>query len=54
MSARTPQWLAWARRLQALAQNGLAYANNPFDVERYALLRFFDFADHPEWPTDFD
>jgi ADP-ribose pyrophosphatase YjhB (NUDIX family) len=31
----TPQWLAWARRLQAIAQNGLTYATSPYDVERY-------------------
>jgi len=33
------KWLEWGRRLQALAQNGLAYAENPFDVERYTQLR---------------
>lgn len=31
----TPKWLEWARSLQALAQNGLMYAHNEFDVERY-------------------
>ena len=35
----TPQWLQWARRIQALAQNGLAYTPNPFDIERYSALR---------------
>lgn len=30
-----PAWLGWARRLQAIAQSGLAYAKDPFDVERY-------------------
>jgi ADP-ribose pyrophosphatase YjhB (NUDIX family) len=34
-----PQWLQWARRIQALAQNGLAYTPNPFDIERYSALR---------------
>lgn len=34
-----PKWLDWTRRLQAIAQNGLAYANNPYDVERYETLR---------------
>ena len=34
-----PQWLLWARRLQALAQNGLTFANNPYDVERYHEIR---------------
>ena len=34
-----PQWLEWAKRLQAITQNGLAYADNPFDVERYEAVR---------------
>jgi ADP-ribose pyrophosphatase YjhB (NUDIX family) len=34
-----PKWLEWARRLQALAQNGLAYAQTPFDRERYEAVR---------------
>jgi ADP-ribose pyrophosphatase YjhB (NUDIX family) len=34
-----PQWLEWARRLQALAQDGLTYCNNPFDIERYRAIR---------------
>jgi ADP-ribose pyrophosphatase YjhB (NUDIX family) len=29
------KWLFWAQRLQALAQNGLAYSTNPFDIERF-------------------
>ena len=33
-----PKWLEWARRLQALAQSGLAYTENPFDIERYQAL----------------
>jgi len=33
------KWLKWARELQAMAQNGLAYAKNPFDIERYERLR---------------
>jgi len=33
------QWLAWARGLQAIAQNGLLYAENPFDIERYEAVR---------------
>ncbi len=31
-----PKWLLWARELQALAQSGLAYAENPYDRARYA------------------
>jgi ADP-ribose pyrophosphatase YjhB (NUDIX family) len=34
----TTQWLKWARRIQALAQNGLAYSESPFDIERYTEL----------------
>ncbi len=32
-------WLDWATRLQALAQNGLTYAANPFDVDRFQAVR---------------
>ncbi len=34
-----PTWLDWAIRLQALAQDGLAYAENPFDRERYLAVQ---------------
>ncbi len=34
-----PQWLEWAQRLQALAQNGLTFTQNPFDIERYTTVR---------------
>ncbi len=34
-----PAWLPWARHLQAIAQNGLLYAQNPFDRERYEAVR---------------
>ena len=33
-----PDWLALARELQALAQNGLTFTENPYDVERYEQL----------------
>ena len=33
-----PNWLSWARELQAAAQSGLAYAENPYDRERYQNL----------------
>ncbi len=33
------QWLKWARELAALAQSGLAYQTNPFEVERYQKVR---------------
>ena len=34
-----PKWLEWAQSLQALAQAGLTYTENPFDVERYHAIR---------------
>jgi ADP-ribose pyrophosphatase YjhB (NUDIX family) len=33
-----PDWLNWARKIQALAQTGLTYAENPYDRERYHKL----------------
>ena len=38
MDAAPPAWLNWARTVQAVAQNGLTYAENPFDRERYIKL----------------
>ncbi len=34
-----PKWLEWAQRLQAVAQNGLTFAKDPFDIERYTAMR---------------
>lgn len=34
-----PRWLEWTQRLQAIAQTGLNYARDPFDVERYEQIR---------------
>ncbi len=34
-----PQWLTWARELQAHAQNGLAYSRDPYDLERFRSIR---------------
>lgn len=34
-----PQWLNWAKRLQAVAQTGLTYAKEHYDVERYEAIR---------------
>jgi len=31
--------LAWARKLQALAQTGLTYSKDPYDIDRYRNLR---------------
>jgi ADP-ribose pyrophosphatase YjhB (NUDIX family) len=36
--AMDPNWLDWAKRLQALAQTGLAFANNEFDRQRYTAV----------------
>ena len=33
------KWLDWAIRLQALAQNGLAYTTNIYDIERFEEIR---------------
>ena len=30
-----PQWLDWAKRLQSIAQSGLAFSSDPFDIERF-------------------
>jgi ADP-ribose pyrophosphatase YjhB (NUDIX family) len=37
--ASSTPWLARVRALQAIAQEGLAYADNPFDAARYARLK---------------
>ena len=39
MSERQVPWLDWAVELQALAQAGLYYTENPFDQERYTRIR---------------
>ncbi len=33
------QFLGWITRLQAIAQNGLTFARDPYDVERYTAIR---------------
>ena len=35
----TPPWLNWCQQLQAIAQNGLTFARDPYDIERYNVLR---------------
>jgi ADP-ribose pyrophosphatase YjhB (NUDIX family) len=35
----TSRWIEWARRLQAIAQNGLTFSEDPFDRERYEEVR---------------
>lgn len=39
ISPTEPRWLDWAKRLQAIAQTGLAYARDPYDTERYTSIR---------------
>lgn len=34
-----PKWLLWARELQAIAQTGLTFADDRYDIERYQRLR---------------
>jgi ADP-ribose pyrophosphatase YjhB (NUDIX family) len=34
-----PRWLIWAKELQAIAQTGLTYAGDPYDLDRYRQLR---------------
>jgi ADP-ribose pyrophosphatase YjhB (NUDIX family) len=33
------QWLQWAKRIQAIAQTGLTYGRDPYDLERYQELQ---------------
>jgi ADP-ribose pyrophosphatase YjhB (NUDIX family) len=32
-------WLEWSKRLQAIAQNGLTFACDSYDIERYRAIR---------------
>jgi len=32
-------WLQWTRKLQAIAQTGLAYSKDVYDLERFQMLR---------------
>ncbi|MFO7325316.1 MAG: NUDIX hydrolase [Pseudomonadota bacterium] len=34
-----PRWLVWSRQLQSIAQAGLTFTSNPYDIERYQMLR---------------
>ena len=34
-----PDWLVWAREIQATAQTGLTFTKDPYDTERYHTLR---------------
>jgi ADP-ribose pyrophosphatase YjhB (NUDIX family) len=35
----SPRWLEWTTRLQAIAQTGLTFARDPYDIERYEAIR---------------
>ncbi|WP_165219323.1 NUDIX hydrolase [Aquisphaera insulae] len=35
----TPRWLEWARRIDAIGQTGLTFNQDPYDRERYEMLR---------------
>lgn len=39
IAARCRPWLDWAVEMQAIAQNGLAYGKDIYDIERYEQLR---------------
>ena len=59
---KLPRQLAWARKIQSIAQIGLEYAENPYDRERYEALRALaaemmaDMSDVPvvEWQECFE
>ena len=39
MHYEEPKWLTWAKQMQALAQQGLSYTKDKYELERYAQLR---------------
>jgi ADP-ribose pyrophosphatase YjhB (NUDIX family) len=34
-----PNWLTWAKQLAALAQDGLTYSDNEYEIDRYRQIR---------------
>jgi len=34
-----PKWLEWAKQLQSIAQAGLTYSKDIYDLERFESLR---------------
>lgn len=34
-----PDWLVWAREIQAIAQTGLEFSKDPYDRDRFAVLQ---------------
>ncbi|WP_420346964.1 NUDIX hydrolase [Pelagibius sp.] len=54
-ASEEPQWLVWARRLQALSQSGLHYCDDVFDRERYEEIGRIAaqiMADHSATPAE--
>jgi ADP-ribose pyrophosphatase YjhB (NUDIX family) len=39
MGMSIPRWVDWAHRLQAIAQSGLTYCKDKFDIQRYEKIR---------------
>ena len=37
--ATNPKWLKWATRLQSIAQSGLTFGENQYDIDRYQQIR---------------
>jgi ADP-ribose pyrophosphatase YjhB (NUDIX family) len=55
MGTSEPDWLSWARELQAIAQTGLAFTRDPYDRERYEALRALSariFQSRTDMPTE--
>ena len=38
-ASESPAWLDWAKELQFIAQAGLTYSKDPFDLERFQRIR---------------
>ncbi|AOV08137.1 NUDIX hydrolase [Sporosarcina ureilytica] len=34
-----PKWLEWAKQLQSIAQAGLTYSKDKYDIERFEMIR---------------
>jgi hypothetical protein len=49
-----PQWLEWAREIQAIAQTGSHYAENKYQLQRNLRLDVFAFISDPKHPTVFE
>lgn len=39
MKPAQPKWIEWAHEIFSMSQAGLAYSQNPFDIERYKRLQ---------------